>query len=328
MKRLFKALKQRRVHELPAIRILSIENLQNRPVQLTQSHDFRDVLHDVDHFAVLIVEEVDSQTMDHDFDHINRRTFMPELQNNWLQPLQARLKSLSLAFHDCWGSLPGYFDGKDLRFPMLELLTLREYCLGHDDSIDWITNQTSLKSLRLISCRIVSHVRLMNNDVRNWNPQTHDWVKMPHGAYGFDGGEVVFRYYGTWEAVFDKVRQQLPLLTNLHIDYVVYRNMFREELIDTSGVTLSKHRYTTFNALLLPSPWFPTRQDGITSFGNGVEQDVLGLTERRPLSRSVINPARDNEEGDRRGLMRLVESVEGRGGRCQLGAVAAPVAES
>lgn len=60
----------------------------------------------------------------------------------------------------------------------------------------------------------------------------------------------------------------------------------------------------------------------------GVEEAVTGVSARRlQMRRSVVNPARDAEEGDRRGLMRLIESVEGRSGRCQLGAVAAAVAE-
>lgn len=138
---------------------------------------------------------------------------------------------------------------------------------------------------------------------------------MTHGAYGFDDETaVVFRYYGTWEPVFDKIRQRLPLSTYLHMDYVAYQDLLRQELLDTSGFALSSHWYAAFSATLLPSSWFPTRQDGILAFGTGVAQPVSEASGRRlQIRRGVINPARDTEDGDGRALMRLVEEIEGRG---------------
>lgn len=74
---------------------------------------------------------------------------MSYLHEHWLAPFSKQLKSLSISFPDCWGPLPGYFDGEGLVFSQLEQLTLGRYCLVHSDSLDWVLAQKSLKSLRL-----------------------------------------------------------------------------------------------------------------------------------------------------------------------------------
>ncbi|TDZ37365.1 hypothetical protein C8035_v007023 [Colletotrichum spinosum] len=126
------------------------------------------------------------------------------------------LRAVQLSFSDkCfepWGSLSGHFDGKGLRFPNLKTLNLISFAIFRYDYLDWVLEQTSLETLRLGACCILSHAMVTEEGLAGLKVSTKDWIQLPSGAYGTEGPKIAYHFPGTWETEFDRIR---TTLTNL-----------------------------------------------------------------------------------------------------------------
>lgn len=260
--------------KLSPVRRLTVYNLQNMPCpQITSSMPFSSVMRDVEHLHLHIMEEWNEIGPDQDISREERRSFMPFLHEHWLAPPAPRLKSLTISFRDCWGPLPGYFDGHSLHFPKLENLMLGRYCLAHGDSMDWVLRQKSLKSLRLHNCMIASHLSVDSDSMLEWQVKTHDWLRLPSGAFEFEPDiDEVYHYPGTWEDVFRGIGNELPNLTDFR--FHIYCPRSRDEDVpfdrpDRLTTSLSPLRYVVFDQGLLPTQWIDVdNEEGNMDFGD------------------------------------------------------------
>ncbi|VUC27696.1 unnamed protein product [Clonostachys rosea] len=191
------------------IRSFRVENMQNAPLfTFTSSNVFNSVIKDLEEVHLHVIQEYDEIDRQHNaFTQLERVTFEPWLQENWLMPMANNLRSLSLCFADNWGTAPGTFNGRGLAFPHLKSLHLRCFIISHYDHFDWVLNQTILETLRLEDCSIATVLRF-GEGMDLWGPDTHDWEPIPEGTFGNDWGEIFF-FSGTWEFIFDNIRARL-----------------------------------------------------------------------------------------------------------------------
>ncbi|OIW23059.1 hypothetical protein CONLIGDRAFT_637982 [Coniochaeta ligniaria NRRL 30616] len=298
-----------------AIRSLTLKNLQNIPIpQFTASELYKDVMKHVNELHLLIAHEFNEHGPDHDLDRLERQTYEPHLQRELLPPLAHQLRSLTLTFRECWGVIPGYFDGDGLVFPNLRTLTLGEFVIGHHNQFDWVLAQKSLETLRLDRCCIVSYLRVCDDDQWDrWHVPAHDWYEYPKGSFGFDDNGRTFGFSGTWETVYDRVREGLPELREFCSVHHRWSNTFDRR--ENMGASMSALRYITFDSGLCPSPWIEARYGpygtGDMEFGNNDPAvcpsdatDRQRYTPEKPLNR-----AKETELGDRRAFEELLRAV-------------------
>ncbi|RTE77770.1 hypothetical protein BHE90_007752 [Fusarium euwallaceae] len=295
------------------IRSLAIENLQNLPIpDFTRSNAFRNVMKDVNELQLSIATEYNEHGPDRDVYKDERQTFEPFLQTEILAPIAQNLTALSLKFDQEWGTAPGQFDGRNLLFPKLESLTLENFIIGHHDHMDWVYAQKSLKRLHLKDLRIVSHLLVEEENIEKWDLRTDDWKSWAHGAFGYESENArVFTFSDTWKTIFDSIRAGLPNLVDFRLyDHTIDNdsNAFNE------GV--SRQRYIAFIEWILPSPWIDAQCAGELDFGEGWPEDELDdeKEEQMAAEDATLNPARNNEEGDKRALDELLEAVKQRQG--------------
>jgi hypothetical protein len=172
------------------------------------------------------------------------QTFPAYLCSHWLEPISANLKALSLSHRtDKWGPFPGYFDPSGIPFPKLEVLTLGDYMLAHDNDFDWVLAIKSLRKLILKRCKIVSFLRIDHQNMIAWKVQTHDWNSIP-GA----GWCAFFTYAGNWSQCLDRIAGELPNLVEFRCG-----NM---------GAKVSPERYIWYDNGTLPTHWQGAEDDG------------------------------------------------------------------
>jgi hypothetical protein len=325
IKAVFAAIQARKARsDSTPITTLVIENLQNMPFpELAASDLFQSVVSDITELRLLIAEEYNEHGPDHDLKCEERRTFEPWLQKELLPVFTNQLTSLHLAFNENWGVAPGYFDGKGLFFPYLKALTLSDFVIGHHDQFDWVLNQTTLETLRLDRCCIVSHLKFHVGSIRNpensleeWAVRTHDWTQHPPWAFGIAERCRVFTFSGTWEALFDAIRSRLPNLVDFRNDYVRHGSDNKFNTTEYLGCLLPRLRYFTLDTGLLPSPWIEADEcTGDMSFGNN-DPAPLPLAERKdvgwPKPKCKLNRAEETAGGDSRAFKELVAAVEDR----------------
>lgn len=296
LKAVFGAVQQRAKMNHPGtVSSLRVDNLQNIPTpEFTSSDLFKAVAKDLDELHLRVAHEYNEGGPDHDIYCVELTTFEPFMHQHWLSPLENQLTTLTLYFQDCWGVMPGTFDGHGLTFPRLQTLNLGNYTIAHHDQFDWVLAQTSLKSLRLDRCYIASHIRTEESSMHKWNTPTGDWERFPEYAFGFcrDEDEAVYHFPGTWKAIFDKVRTQLPDLTDFrfHFGRFAPASFFEPA---SMGAELSPLRYITFDIGLLPTRWIEADEhDGEMEFGNNdpspfdIESDKNSYATEGTLNRS------------------------------------------
>jgi hypothetical protein len=297
------------------IRSLTLKNLQNVafPPEFTSSDLYKDVINHVTELHLMILEEYNPHGPDYDLDRIERRTYEPYLQKELLPPLAHQLRSLTLTFRECWGVMPAHFDGKGLVFPHLRTLTLGEFVIGHHDQFDWVLAQKSLETLRLDRCFIVSFLRARNDEWDEWRQHipAHDWHVYPEGSFGFEGAQI-FGFSGTWEAVYDRIRQELPNLREFCSVHHPHRNTFDDR--ESMGATLSVLRYIVFDTGTC-NPWIQaSKDDGEMWFGNNNPAICArGISEEmRYRTVQSLNRAKETKMGDARAFGDLLRAVRER----------------
>ncbi|KAJ0302511.1 hypothetical protein COL516b_007047 [Colletotrichum fioriniae] len=257
LKAVFEAIRERAGQsnaKASTIRTMTIRNLQNMPHQeFVNSGLFKDVAKDIDHRDTSMEERLE---------------FESHLQRQFLPHFAANLTALTLNLHDCWGTMPGYFDGQGLEFPRLRTLNLGNFVISNNRHFDWVLSQKSLQTLRLDSCHIVSHIQLYTDETEKWNIHAEDWQRLPKGSYGISSDDAeLYRFDGTWESTFDKIRNNLPYLKEFRFDG--RSNGLRFLRPSRIGTVLHPSRYINFDAGICPSPWLTSNSEtGEMEFGD------------------------------------------------------------
>ncbi|KAL6862684.1 hypothetical protein ACO1O0_002921 [Amphichorda felina] len=292
------------------IRSLTIKNLQNFPLpEFASSSLFKAVTESIDTLHLLVAEECNDASPDYDVECIERRTFEPFLHRGYLTPLADQLTSLTLYFGECWGTIPGFFDGKGLIFPRLRKLALGYFVISHHDHLDWVLAQSSLISLHLDTCYIVTYLKIGREHLEKWNMPLHDWVEFPD-ALGLDGAEsdyeVCYTFSGTWETVFDRVHTSLPKLADFRFRHDKEGLCFlHPDLPRTTD--LSKSRYVGFHSGLIPSPWIEAEANGNIPHALEDLDDLNAMSpQNQDIAKSIMNRSKENEGGDMRAYEALL----------------------
>ncbi|UPK99889.1 hypothetical protein LCI18_010824 [Fusarium solani-melongenae] len=295
-----------------AVRSLTIQNLQNLPIpDVTKSNTFRNVMKDINELHLSIATEYNEHGPDRDVYKDERQTF-----TDLLAPIAENLTALTLRFDQEWGTVPGQFDGHNLLFPKLESLTLENFMIGHHDHMDWVYAQKTLKSLHLKDVRIASHLLVEEESIEKWGLRTDDWKSWPRGAFGHEADNTrVFTFSVTWETIFDSIRTSLSNLVDFRLYDRTYGVVDNDSKAFNKGV--SPQRYIAFIEWILPSPWIDAERDGeLLEFSEAWPEDELNdeKEEQMAVEDTTLNPARSNEEGDKRALDELLEAVKQRKG--------------
>ncbi|KAF7542457.1 hypothetical protein G7Z17_g11555 [Cylindrodendrum hubeiense] len=311
LKAVFEAIKDRASRpDTSKIHSVTIRHLQNAPLpDFTSSELFKSIAKDIDQLHLQVAEEYNEDGPDGDIYCIELVKFEPYMHNHWLSPLADHLTSLSLYFGECWGTMPGTFDGRGLFFPQLKTLSLGSYAISHHDHLDWVLAQSSLKTLRLDRCFILSYISTEADKVEEWNLQTHDWERLPVGAFGFELAEdAVYRFMGTWESMFDKIRTGLPNLIDFQFQ-IHHWGTVGFDNPNPLATELSNGRYIAFDIGLCPSRWIePSEYTGELDFGDG----VLSSDTSETNGGESMNRGKITEEGDRRAFEELLKAVSQR----------------
>ncbi|WYZ44681.1 hypothetical protein EsH8_VII_001117 [Colletotrichum jinshuiense] len=320
LKAVFQAIRDRaaqKIAEYSKIRSLTIRNLQNVPHHdFASSSLFKDVANDIDRLHLLVVEEYNEHGPDRDVFVEERLKYERHLQNDILPHFAENLTALSLFFRESWGAMPGHFDGGGLVFPRLKTLNLGNFVIKDNSHFDWVLSQKSLETLRMDSCFILSYLHTDTEHTAKWNLDTKDWQRLPKGSYGFLAeDDDIFSYDGTWETVFDKIREKLPNLRDFRFDETKHGLNFLQP--SQLGTLLLPNRYIIFDFGVLPSPWIDTDgEDGEMEFGdNNPSTDDMKEGDGKARDDDddfVLNRASETKNGDTRAFNELLEACRAR----------------
>ncbi|KAK1640788.1 hypothetical protein BDP81DRAFT_122948 [Colletotrichum phormii] len=203
---------------------------------------------------------------------------------------------------------PGYFDGAGLKLPRLKTLDLGNFVISNNRHFDWVLSQNSLETLRLDSCSIVSHINIDTEPTEKWNLHKEDWQRLLRGSYGISyGGAEIHRFDGTWEVVFDKIRNSLPYLKDFRFDNDPNGlHLLRPTRI---GTVLYPSRYINFDMGMCPSPWLlADSETDKMEFGD----NDLGPDDDSDDDESSMNRSKETKEGDARAFRDLFSACRGR----------------
>jgi hypothetical protein len=261
---IFRAIEERAADpDNKPIRKLTIINLQNCPIpDFTSTELFRGVMANLEELHVSLTQEYNEHGPDHDYTHIELRTFPAHFISSWLAPISSNLCALSIySLSENWGPFPGFFDFNNVSFPKLETLALGYYTLAHDDSIDWILRIKSLRRLILHNAMIASWIRIDTSNMDTWKPNTKDWVSMRS-----DDDCPQWEYNGKWSTVLDRLAAELPNLSDLRFDsgssYSYGEERYGLNDRETCGTRVFPKRYVYFDNGILPTHWPEAEDDG------------------------------------------------------------------
>ncbi|RJE22312.1 hypothetical protein PHISCL_05356 [Aspergillus sclerotialis] len=182
-------------------------------------------------------------------------------------------------------------------FEPLTTLNLGNFVIGHHEQFDWVLNQSSLTSLRLDRCSIVSYLATFRENIHSWQVRTHDWHEYPTGSFGLDASDAIYGFSGTWETIFNSICRSLPRLSDFRFRYG-HDPVFPVRP-DKLSVGLTKKRYTAFE----DNSWNDVDESGFLTFGDSLR----GRPDKRYLNRSE-----ETEVGDYQALDALIQEVRKR----------------
>lgn len=119
--------------------------------------------------------------------------------------------------------------------------------------MDWVLAQKSLKRLHLDQCTIPTYIRLYSENVEEWGISTDGWQKFAADVADDeyeDASLVYYVYPGTWSFFLDKIKNELPNLTDFKL--LFDENQRFASLEDGYAFWT---RYNHFDYGLLPSRW-------------------------------------------------------------------------
>ncbi|KAF5596758.1 uncharacterized protein FSUBG_8713 [Fusarium subglutinans] len=209
------------------IRELVLNYLEDMPLL----KDLKDnLLHNIDKLHIRVV---------YYNGEIEKSEFASYLSSTLLPSVSEHLVELTIAGL-CWGSIPAEFNGQGLSFPCLESLTLEQYIILRQDQFDWILEQRTLINLNLYSCKIVTHCLVQQPDFEDWDVNLDGWKKLPDVSTNMDEANYSHMSHPhleplepgwymndlRWSDMFDRIRQNLPLLENFNFRCSSWQNYF------------------------------------------------------------------------------------------------------
>ncbi|RGP75151.1 hypothetical protein FLONG3_5835 [Fusarium longipes] len=237
--------KRARRSNMRPIRELVLENLQN--IELPADIE-NGLFQGIQRLHIRILSECDNGVpMVEEHEKIYKAElveFPYYLQTAFLPLVSDQLVELTLSGLDL-GSIPKEFNGQGLLFPRLKTLTLDGLRILRRDQFDWVLEQKSLTRLRLHNCIIGSHCLVMQPEFSLWGVDLKGWSRVadgppdgfymerlpvPHtarpGAVDLEPGW----YINTlrWDALFDDIRENLPLLKDFAFDRKLWSNYVQE----------------------------------------------------------------------------------------------------
>ncbi|KAJ4357727.1 uncharacterized protein N0V89_002303 [Didymosphaeria variabile] len=259
----------------------------------------------LDELHISLTQEYNEHGPDHDYTKIELQTFPAYFCSDWLKPISANLRALSIySGTDKWGPFPGYFNPSGISFPKLETLALGYYTLAHDHDLDWIVSIKSLRKVILQNCMILSWIRIDPSHMGKWKVWTHDWTELLDERE--DSWSKTFAYSGKWSHYLDRIAGALPNLVDFRFDQApTYADKDRPQYgvnhRDSCGNRIFPQRYICFDDGILPTHW-PEAED------NGDMHSWLA-------DGFPTNMHKENLEADQKSLNKLLEKLRSRGAR-------------
>ncbi|OBS20687.1 hypothetical protein FPOA_07026 [Fusarium poae] len=141
-----------------------------------------------------------------------------------------------------WGSIPGRFEGSYINLPSLKTLTIGGLTIPHQGQLDWILSKTTLTSLHLHHCAIVTHCLVLQPEFSFWEVSLQGWKRVKANTYdvsrlrrpishtpgphALEPGWYVNPL--RWATLFGIIGERLPLLENFSFDGEVWEAYFRQ----------------------------------------------------------------------------------------------------
>lgn len=143
------------------------------------------------------------------------------LENVWLSNLFPCLTSLFLGFSTDWGAIP-LFETNNLRFPVLENLSLHNYTLLYRSQFAWILSISTLKSLILEKCPIPWVIKIDPEEIDEQFTPAMEWItlydhKSNDSGRGFERIRYVYENPIRWSEISAQIADELPNLEYLAI---------------------------------------------------------------------------------------------------------------
>ncbi|KAG9253829.1 uncharacterized protein F5Z01DRAFT_656796 [Emericellopsis atlantica] len=194
-----------------------------------------------------------------------------------------------------------------------------EYDL-HNDHLDWILRMPVLKALYLSETRIMTHASFTESFILGMTPVTHDWERLPFGAYGFQSrNDAVFTYHGRWHYFFGRIKSELKTLVDFRIAWGKSVSLGGDAVPWTREPRLaiepelSISRYMVFNESRgFSGPGIYPMRNGEMYFGNGNPDPQPLQQDSRPIDNSGVPPANlaeMHEVDDKQALQDLLQAT-------------------
>ncbi|KAF7558107.1 hypothetical protein G7Z17_g85 [Cylindrodendrum hubeiense] len=250
LKSVLRAMRQRAARpNMSVINELVLVYLQNTPLPKNLTDG---LFENIERLHIFTAFEVREPPED-DTRLVELHEYEPYMQNILIPPIAEQLVELTLTSPNCWGAVPGEFNGKGLHFPRLKTLTLARYVIAHRDQFDWVLAQESLTSLAMHSCAIGSHILVRQPEFAYWGVDSRDWIwaqDPPDDEYDEDDEEDEYRrtaisytirpedhalapgfytHYLRWETVFDSIGRRLPHLQHFNFTKEQWWEYFRQD---------------------------------------------------------------------------------------------------
>lgn len=114
-----------------------------------------------------------------------------------------------------------FFDTSELHLPQLKNLRLGHFTFAYQEQVDWITRHTTLQSLRIDSCPILSLLYVYQPET---GAQRLALRSVKAGVLQKTGKDEFGAWYRSpllWDQVFDVLASNLPVLKTFEMDGVI-----------------------------------------------------------------------------------------------------------
>ena len=197
-------------------------------------------------------------------------SFLENFPSVWLRPSSDHLTHLTLYYDEYWGWDPAV-DSRDIEFPNLKYLAMKNYTFAHDWQIEWITaHGPTLRTLILDNCPILICM------VRAWYEPTvshDDHEVFLYREFQVDGrlhNENHWTYNRRWHHFYAMLEAGLPFLTK----FACWHDIRLPELLIDVGVLfeardrmlprLPQDRYIVHNGP--KRPWINPSHDAMSIY--------------------------------------------------------------
>jgi len=245
------------------IHSLTIKNLQNFRFEIVEDL-FSNATKELREFHAYICTE--SNGSKRFTQYPDNQSFWPYFTEEWLTPLSAQLKSLSLYCDTQWGLFPSIDCMRDLHFSELESLSLGYRAFTYDWELEWILEHVSLRSLRLQECGIVCIVDVDPLETPFTYIDRTGLIDVTTDT--LPGNNDILEYRTRWTDYF-KSLQLLPLLTDFYFGCLAPDNVWPNHCIGGEfddrvklGQNLHTKRFFAFQNGWVEPMWIKDMDEG------------------------------------------------------------------